>query len=57
MLFIITIKHTLKMCLLMILGSIHNIFNTLKNKNFQVLERQKTLFKITVKRTLKICTW
>ena len=53
----ITLKCTLKMCLLMILGSIHNIFNTLKNKNFQVLERQKTLFKITVKHTLKICTW
>ena len=53
----ITLKCTLKMCLLMILGSIPNIFNILKNKNFQVLERLKTLFKIIVKHTLNVCTW
>ena len=40
----------------MILGSVPNIFNTLKNENFQVLKRLKTLFKIIVKHTLNMCT-
>ena len=50
----ITAKHTLRVRSTMILGSVSNFSNTLKEFFFQVLERLKTLLKITTKRTLNL---
>ena len=40
---------SLRMRLAMIQGNIYSIFNTLKDENFQVLERLKTLCTISTK--------
>ena len=50
----ITAKHTFRVRLTMILGSVSNFSNTLKEKKFQVLKILETLFKITTKRTLNL---
>ena len=50
----ITAKHTLRVRSTMILGSVSNFSNTLKETKFQVLEILETLLKITTKCTLNL---
>lgn len=45
---------SLRMRLAMIQGNIYSIFNTLKDENFQVLKRLKTLCTISTKLTLQV---
>ena len=52
----ITVKHTLKvrLIIIMILRSVSNFSNTLKEIFFQMVERLETLLKITIKCTLNL---
>ena len=50
----IIVKHILIVRLTMILEGVFNFSNTLKGKNFQIIEILETLLKITIKRTLNL---
>ena len=50
----IIVKHILIVRLTMILRGISNFFNTLKGKNFQIVEILETFLKIIIKYILKL---